>query len=87
MRAHVPDSVWGTAPDASRAEYMDDSGTSMAAPHVSGAMAAFLSVHPEYVGMPDDVKQIFCDTAISLGRDTYFEGHGLIDVLAAIASV
>ena len=33
------------------------SGTSMAAPHVSGAIAAFLSVRTEFIGEPEQVKE------------------------------
>jgi subtilisin family serine protease len=40
-------------------DYVEDSGTSMAAAHVSGVIAAFLSVRPEFVGRPADVKRIF----------------------------
>src|SRR6185437_15525079 len=36
-------------------DYVEYSGTSMAAPHVSGAIAAFLSIRPEYIGQPDEV--------------------------------
>ena len=32
------------------AGYVDDSGTSMAAPFVSGAIAAFLSIRREFIG-------------------------------------
>ena len=45
-------------PDTSTA-YIDDSGTSMAAPHVSGTIAAFLSIRREFVQRPDEVKKIF----------------------------
>jgi serine protease AprX len=38
--------------------FREKSGTSMAAPHVSGATAAFLSVRQEYVGAPSRVKEI-----------------------------
>lgn len=69
------------------AVYLDDSGTSMAAPHVSGAIAAFLSIRKEFIGRPDDVKKIFLDSATSLGRERYFEGHGLVDLMRAIQSV
>ncbi|GJG86540.1 hypothetical protein tb265_17210 [Gemmatimonadetes bacterium T265] len=67
--------------------YVADSGTSMAAPHVSGAIAAFLSVRPEFVGRPHDVKQVFLDAAVDLRRDPYFQGRGLVDVMGAIQAV
>ena len=69
------------------ASYIDDSGTSMAAPHVSGAIAAFLSIRREFIGKPLDVKRIFLDSATPLGRERYFEGHGLVDLMRAIQSV
>jgi len=59
----------------------------MAAPHVSGALAAFLSVRREYIGRPEEVKQIFLNAATDLGRDQYFQGCGLVDVMRAIQSV
>ena len=69
------------------AYYMEDSGTSMAAPHVSGAVAAFLSIRREFIGKPLEVKEIFLSTASPLGRERYFEGHGLVDLVRAIQSV
>ena len=44
-------------------DYLEDSGTSMAAPHVSGAIAAFLSVRNEFIGRPDEIKEIFIKSA------------------------
>jgi len=77
----------GLPADDGSAYYMEDSGTSMAAPHVSGAIAAFLSIRREFIGKPLDVKRIFLSTASPLGRERYFEGHGLIDLIRAIQSV
>jgi len=71
----------------SDAEYMEDSGTSMAAPHVSGAIAAFLSIRSEFIGRPEQVKQIFLSTATDLKRERYFQGYGLVDLMRAIQSV
>jgi serine protease AprX len=69
------------------ATYADDSGTSMAAPHVSGCIAAFLSIRREYIGRPEEVKRIFLQNATSLGRERYFEGHGLVDLMRSIQAV
>ena len=68
---------WGIQVDNDVAAYIDDSGTSFAAPHVSGAIAAFLSIRREFIQRPEDVKRIFLESATSLGRERYFEGHGL----------
>jgi subtilisin family serine protease len=70
-----------------RAAYLDDSGTSMAAPHVSGAIAAFLSIRREFIGRPDAIKRVFLESAMPLGRERYFEGRGLVDLMRAIQSV
>lgn len=68
-------------------DYVETSGTSMAAPHVSGVIAAFLSVRREFIGQPERVKEIFLATATDLRRDRYFQGAGLVDVMRAIQSV
>ena len=71
-----------TTGDAGKiAYYVDDSGTSMAAPHVSGAVAAFLSIRREFIGKPLEVKRIFLESATPLGRERYFEGRGLVDLM------
>ena len=74
-------------PSADKCSYREESGTSMAAPHVSGAIAAFLSIRPGYIGHPEDVKKIFLETATDLGRERYFQGHGLVDLMRAIQSI
>jgi serine protease AprX len=68
-------------------EYIETSGTSMAAPHVSGVIASFLSVRREFIGQPEKVKAIFLTTCTDLRRDRYFQGAGLIDLMRAIQSV
>jgi serine protease AprX len=62
-------------------------GTSMAAPFVSGAAAMLLARHRELIGNPARIKKILCDTATDLGRERYFQGHGLLDVLRALEAV
>jgi hypothetical protein len=58
----------------------------MAAPHVSGAIAAFLSVRDEFIGDPDKVKEAFVKSAKDLERDRAFQGHGLINLHAALST-
>ena len=72
---------------ADKAFYREESGTSMSAPHVSGVIAAFLSVRREFIGRPETVKEIFLNTATDLKRSVYFQGKGLVDLMRAIQSV
>ena len=65
-------------------DYLD--GTSMAAPHVSGAAALLMARYPELIGKPDKIKRILCEAASDLGRERNFQGHGMLDVLRALQS-
>ncbi|MEM6792589.1 MAG: S8 family serine peptidase [Acidobacteriota bacterium] len=76
IQAPVPNGRW---------EVKD--GTSMAAPHVSGSAALLMARHMELMGKSDKVKKILCSTATDLGRERYFQGHGLVDALRALQSV
>ncbi|BBY62423.1 S8 family peptidase [Mycolicibacterium helvum] len=75
ITAPLPKEEWGTL-----------DGTSMAAPHVSGAAALLMARYRELIGKPDLVKKILCGTATDLGRERTFQGHGLVDVLRALQS-
>jgi subtilisin family serine protease len=76
--------ITGPAPNGESAR-MD--GTSMAAPHVSGAAALLMARHRELVGQPDRVKRVLCGSATDLGREHHYQGSGMLDILRAIQSV
>ena len=75
------------APLPGESEWGDLDGTSMAAPHVSGAAAMLMARYSELVGQPRRIKQILCDSATDLGREKSFQGHGMLDVLRAFQSI
>jgi serine protease AprX len=80
----------GAAPVAAGpqpAYYLERSGTSMAAPHVSGILAGMLSVRTEFIGLPEELKKILVNNATDLGRERNFQGGGLVDMMRSIQAV
>lgn len=84
-----------------RSIWLDDSfvsikGTSMAGPHVAGAVALIISARPSLAGQVDVIKELLRSTAVPLVDSTecfgvnaldtpnFYFGHGRIDVLAAV---
>lgn len=70
-----------------RSLYREESGTSMAAPHVSGLLAAFLSARREFRGRPDEVKRVLLETCTDLGRDRYHQGCGMPNLMQMLLAV
>src|ERR1039458_1000918 len=68
-------------------DYDTMDGTSMAAPHVSGAAALLIGRYRELIGQPRRVKEILVKSATDLGREPRFQGAGMLDVLRALQSV
>lgn len=64
--------------------YREDSGTAMAAAHVSGLVSAFLSVRREEIGQALRVKEIFRQTTTDLNRHVDFQGRGLVNLMRAL---
>ncbi|SDW69524.1 Subtilase family protein [Nitrosomonas eutropha] len=67
-----------------RNAYVEMSGTSMATPHVSGLLAAFLSARREFIGYPDRVKALLLQHCTDLARDPYIQGKGIPNLVKMI---
>jgi serine protease AprX len=76
--------------------YTTASGTSMAGPHVAGAVALLLSAVPSLSGNPDAIEQRLADTAFRLSTalcsstagvyPNNLFGWGRLDILAAVTT-
>ena len=58
----------------------------MAAPHVSGLLAGFLSVRREFIGYPDRVKTILLENCTTLDRDAYIQGRGIPNLIKMLVN-
>jgi len=67
--------------------YLRLSGTSQAAAMVSGGLALFLSIHPEFVGRPLEVKEKLLASCTDLKRNAHHQGRGLMDIFRLSQSV
>lgn len=65
--------------------YVEMSGTSMAAPHVSGLLAAFLSLRREFLAYPDRVKTLLLNSCVDLARDPFMQGAGMPNLIKMLA--
>lgn len=66
--------------------YIEMSGTSMAAPHVSGVLAAFLSIRREFIGYPNRVKELLLKNCTDLNRDPYIQGAGMPNLIKMLVN-
>lgn len=84
---HIVSCAAGHSNGERKVHYRRESGTSMAAPHVSGAIAAFLSVRAEFRQYPETMKRLFIENATDLGRQPEYQGAGLIDLMRTLQAV
>jgi len=93
----APGTSTRSAYNTSDSAYAFLSGTSMATPHIAGAVALLWSAHPELKNNPDATEPVLNSTAVHILSNTCDSGtpttpnntygNGRIDILAAVDSV
>ena len=63
-------------------EHTAISGTSMATPHVAGAVALLKQKNPDW--SPEEIKLALRNTALNIWEGIYTQGYGRLDILNAI---
>jgi subtilisin family serine protease len=84
-----------SASNSSDSAYTFASGTSMATPHIAGAVALLWSAHPELKNNPDGTEPVMNNTAVHIlssacgpsDPPNNVFGYGRVDILAAVDSV
>lgn len=73
--------AWG------KSRYTEMDGTSQAAPHVSGAIAALMSEVPETQSLlPSEILDLLKNSATDLNRDSSYQGAGMLDLKASLSA-
>ena len=79
----LPNPVYGLCGEGETHIYL--SGTSMATPHVSGALAIIRQAFPELA--PFEIKDAMKNSAIDLGMDYDLQGAGLINLPSTLREI
>lgn len=72
---------------ANTKDVIEMSGTSMATPHVAGAIALLLQDRPDLKDKPDKIRKLIEQTATDTIQPEIFEGHGIVDAYAAVKNL
>jgi subtilisin family serine protease len=75
------DSAWNGS-ECLDQKHVQISGTSMATPHIAGAVAIIKQTNSSY--SPKEIKDLLKNTSVDLGYDPNAQGAGRVDVLSAI---